>query len=123
MAAKVTKLTRDFLISSVHPAAPVPFDVPEWGGTIFIEQAKTGKTAHYSELMSKLKDEQVNVATMIAFCVTEDGQPLFTEEDAEWIRNQPVAITNKITAKIMEVNGFSSAVQDSAEENFEKAGS
>ena len=116
-------ITREYLMQNITACTPVEYEIPEWGGSVFIERAMTEKAAEYSSRLDKLDDISANVALIIAFCINEDGSPLFMKEDAEWLGKQPLSITGPLAKKIATLNGFTADIQEEAEKNFEKAGS
>lgn len=116
-------ITREFLMQNVSSCKPIEVECPEWGGAVLIERAKTNKAVEYRERLAKLEEMNANIGFIIAFCVNEDGTPLFTEADADWLGEQPVSVTSRLAERIAQVNGFTKESQDVAEENFEKAGS
>lgn len=116
-------ITREYLMQNVAACTPVEYEVPEWGGHVFIERTMTEKAAEYSARLDKLNDLSANVALIIAFCINEDGSPLFMEGDAEWLGKQPLSVTGPLAKKIAMLNGFSADIQEEAEKNFEKADS
>lgn len=117
-------ITRDFLMTHVSELKPCKFHVAEWGGDILIERARARKVATYRERLAKENEEDtIGLGFIIAFCVNEDGTPLFTEADREWLGNQSASVINSIVSKIVEINGFRKEEQDEAEKNSEKADS
>jgi hypothetical protein len=118
-----TIITREFLMNNVASCKPVEVECPEWGGSVLVERAKTNKAILYRERLAKLEDINANIGFIIAFCVNEDGSPLFTEADADWLGEQPFSVTNRLAERIAQVNGFTKETQETAEENFDKADS
>lgn len=116
-------ITREFLMSHVSARKPVEVDCPEWGGKVLVERARARKHAEYSTFLKKLDDDNPNIGLVIAFCVDEKGDNLFTEADVEWLGDQPLSVVNRLARVIAEENGFTKEVQEEAEENFEKADS
>ena len=114
-------LNHDFIISNIAPIKPVPFYVEEWGGEVLIERARAGKALTYREQLKNTDESGIDF--ILAFCVEEDGKPLFTAKDRKWLENQPVAVINKIVSEIIKVNGFGKTESDEAEKNSEKADS
>lgn len=116
-------ITREFLMSHVSARKPVEVDCPEWGGTVLVERARARKHAEYSALLEKLENINPNIGLVIAFCVDEKGNNLFTEADIEWLGDQPLSVVNRIARVVAEENGLTKEIQEAAEENFEKADS
>lgn len=116
-------ITRDYLMQNIVACTPVKYEIPEWGGYVFIERTMTEKAAEYSARLDKLDDISANVALIIAFCINEDGTPLFLKEDAEWLGKQPLSVTGPLAKKIAALNGFTADIQEEAEKNFERADS
>lgn len=116
-------ITRDYLMQNIVACEPVMYEIPEWGGHVYIERTMTEKAAEYSARLDKLDDVSANIALILAFCVNEDGSPLFLKEDAEWLGKQPLSVTGPLAKKIATLNGFTADIQEEAEKNFEKADS
>lgn len=106
-------LNHDFLIANITPAKPEPFYVEEWGGEILIERARAGKALAYREQLKNT--DEAGIDFILAFCVEEDGSPLFTEKDRKWLEDQPVSVINKIVFEVIRVNGFGKQESDDAE--------
>ena len=41
-------ITREYLMQNVAACTPVEYEVPEWGGHVFIERTMTEKAAEYA---------------------------------------------------------------------------
>jgi hypothetical protein len=80
-------------------------DVPEWGGAVLVKAV--GQDEQTVRWLSWAPTESVarQVSVAIACCVTEDGAPLFTPEDAAWLGTKSAAALGRVFKAACEVNG------------------
>ena len=116
-------VNREFLIQNISACEPVKYEIREWGGYVLIGRVMADKASEYRSCLDGLDDVSANIALIIAFCINEDGTPLFKKEDAEWLGKQPLSIIGSLAKKIAMLNGLTMDVQEEAEKNFERADS
>lgn len=95
-------LTRESILGT--KPAPKPLEIPEWGGTIYIRKLSVAA-------IKALKDDSENVSAvrwLILCVVDENGNPLFTDADADQLESSSsYEVCMKVIKAAMEYNGLS----------------
>lgn len=91
-------------ILDVAPAI-VPFDMPEWGGTVHL------RAVPFAEAMELQSASGVDYAPLliVACVVDEAGAPIFTADDVPALKRKPMRQINKLLARINELNALGAA--------------
>lgn len=98
-------LTRDQILAagdaSARAVAPVP--VPEWGGTVYVRLLDLPQALAWSGE----QDTARKAALLVRFAVAdEEGNPLFTDEDLDWLARQPQLTLQRVSVAALEHNGL-----------------
>lgn len=115
-------LSRDQILAADDlPAEEV--DVPEWGGTVLV-RGMTGAERDKFEMRMYLDrdklDESPVRARVVAWCtLDEDGKPLFTQKDVEWLAGKSGAALDRIFSVAQRLSRVDEKAAKAAEENFE----
>lgn len=98
-------LSRDEILakaSATHP--PIPVDVPEWGGQVYVRRMSVGDVANYHQRIQAADSAKVNaVALSLAVC-DENGKQLCSEADLSWIDDLPSSAFQKIMTEFFAAN-------------------
>jgi hypothetical protein len=100
--------------------APVPFEVPEWGGTVYIRKLPLGLRFEIIEAAGDDESALLNADTIIRLVMGavcgEDGKLLFGEADAEFLANEADAeVIATVAAEVVKVAGWTeTALEDAA---------
>lgn len=109
-------LTRDEIRASRQDRKPVRLEVPEWGGDVFVRVM----SAKESLELTDIKDQnQMIFAVLIAGLVTEDGERLFTTEDAAWLEEEPFHVVLRVFTEVARVSGLPVGNAEEAVQVFE----
>ncbi len=108
-------LSREQLLK---PAA-VPVEVvtvPEFDGTVSIKGMTARQRSKFEEQFTtaagnpnRKRRAQMRERLIVACCVDDDGQPLFTEEDVPAIGDMPAVVIEPLVDACQRVVGFTSA--------------
>jgi hypothetical protein len=93
-------------------------EVPEWGGSVTV-RAMTSRERDAYEASMVEGDKYVNVrARLVASClVDENGERMFSDEDAEALGNKGASAMNRIFNVVTRINGFSDSDLEDLEKN------
>ena len=100
--------------------APVPFEVPEWGGTVYIR--KLPLTLRFEIIEAAGDDESALLSAewlirlVMGAVVDEDGEPIFGKDDAEFLANEADAeVVGNVANEVLRVAGLTAtALEDAA---------
>lgn len=86
--------------------------MPEWDGSVWCRAFTGGDTDYIQQIMEtkKLPNGQparypVRAYILIRGVVDEAGERIFKLEDAEFLTDQPVALTNRLIQALTDLNG------------------
>lgn len=95
--------------------------VPQWGGDVCIRRLTVIEEERYWDILDDVRNEKhvpqgKRGSTVLMACVNEDGSPLFTSADAEWLGSD----ANKdaiqlVAAAIRQLSGVTSEEQSEIE--------
>jgi len=111
-------LSREQILASRGDRRPVPVEVEEWGGTVYLKQLTVADQIKLSEANSPA---QMPVAVLVACVCDENGVPLFHEADAQELAQESFSIILKVFAEAARLNGLSTKELDEAMASFEPA--
>ena len=126
---KLGRLTRD-AIRAADDLHREEVEVPEWGGSVLV-QGMTGKQRDQFEQRQMivrgrgrsrtaemdLSNFRANV--VMACCVNEDGTPLFTAGDLEWLTDKSAAALSRVAEVAIRLSGISEEDQGELLGNLE----
>lgn len=127
---KVKGLTAAELFN-VPRRAPVPVAVPGMG-TVYVRSIKARERDRFEIVAGRERERArkdrggerpVKVrALLVALCACdEDGKPLFSEDDAEQLSEQPADVIDLIFDAAAKLNRMGATDEDDAEKNSEPA--
>lgn len=108
-------LTREQILASRGDRKPVPFDVPEWGGTVYI---KVMSVRDQVELTDGKKPTDVPLLVVLQSVVDENGQRLFLDDDVEWLADEAFPVVLRVFTFAAKLNGLSTAELEEAVASF-----
>lgn len=107
-------LTRDQILSARRGRKPTALEVPEWGGTVYIRVLSAE-----DQLAIADSDGGVTpVKVLVACLVDENGERLFSGEDATELGKEDFPVILRVFAEVARLNGLSSKELDEAMESF-----
>jgi hypothetical protein len=102
---------------ALRPVSKEDVPLPEFGDGVVIsvwgmtagertrfEQSMQGKSGPIAARVAEIRERLV-----IACCKTDDGQPMFTVDDIDALRQQPADIIERIVNVAQRLSGFSAA--------------
>jgi hypothetical protein len=92
----------------------LPFYVEEWGGDVFIRPLTVAEQGALAEA----SPTQMPVRVILACVTDETGKPMFLDEDAGWLADEPFPVILKVFAQAAKLNGLSTAELDEAMRSF-----
>lgn len=111
-------LTREQILASRAERKPVPLEVPEWGGEVFV---RVLSAKDQMELSEGIKPTEMPVKVIIHCLVDEAGEPIFADEDFETLAAEEFPIIMRIFAVVAKLNGLSTRELEEAVETFTSA--
>jgi hypothetical protein len=111
-------LTREQILTSRKDRKPVPLEVPEWGGEVYVRVLSAKDQA---ELSDGVKPAEVPIRVLVHCLVDETGQPILKEEDTEALAEEDFPIIMRVFAFAAKLNGLSTKELEEAMENFAPA--
>lgn len=94
-------------IFAVDDSELTPYDVPQWGGTIYIRVMNAEEAISFSELTAdpaRRKQAMLRLVTMC--CCNEKGEQLFRPDQVEKLKKKSVKVFLGIQNKIFEINSM-----------------
>ena len=122
----MTGLTKEQILAA-KDAAPVPVEVPEWGGTVYVRPMSAGDRDDWeSELITRVEKRKESLreanknlrAVFLAMCLCDDaGQLLFGPDDIEALSAKSYRAVDRAYDKAQTINGLSEADVAELEKN------
>src|SRR6266540_1372540 len=110
-------LTREQILAARSRRKPIPLEVPEWGGTVYIKILSAGDQVALSS--NGHKDVEIPIFLVAATLVSEDGERLFTDEDVPLLLEEEFPIIMRVYREAARHNGISTEELDEAMQSFE----
>jgi hypothetical protein len=122
----VTGLTKEQILAA-NDAAPVPVEVPEWGGTVYVRPMSAGERDRWEgELIERTEKRKESIvkatenmrAVFLAKCLCdESGALLFGPEDIEALAGRSYRAVDRAFEAAQSINGLSEADVEELEKN------
>src|SRR6266545_4701761 len=109
-------LTREQILAAPSRQQPIPLEVPEWGGTVYIKVLSAGDQAAMSS--NGHKEAEMPIWLLVGCLVSEDGKRLFTDEDVPALLEQEFPIIMRVFSEAARHNGLSTKELDEAMQSF-----
>lgn len=101
-------------------------EVPEWGGSVYVQQFRGSDTDAIAEMVDKVDPRTKRKVTraglrpyiLIRAVVDENGNRVFNHNDIPFLAGQPVKVTNRIIEVLTRLNGGDDLEEEYAE-NFD----
>jgi hypothetical protein len=111
-------LTREQILAARRDRKPQRFEVPEWGGDVFIRVLSAADQMDLAE-GTEAKDTPIKV--LIRSLVSENGEPLFTDEDFAELAKEDWPVIMRVFQESAHMNGLSTKELDEAMAGFAQA--
>lgn len=108
-------LTREHILAARKDRKPHRYEVPEWGGDVFIRVLSAQDQMQLSE---GADEKQMPVRVLLHTLVTEEGERLFTDEDFAELAGEDFPIILRVFSEAAKLNGLSTTELDEAMEGF-----
>lgn len=84
------------------------YDMPEWGGHVFIRKFSIAQRDELSKIYDKEEKNWMDamLETILYGVVDEAGNPIFTKQDFELLKNQDGETLSNLHAEILKYNGM-----------------
>lgn len=110
-------LTRDQILAAQDIPAPVPVDVPEWGGTVFVRvmsgterdawEAASLKIQGTGKKTSAVPNLENARARLCALCLCDEhGKRLFSNNDVAELGKKNARALDRVYDKASQINGI-----------------
>src|SRR6266511_307714 len=109
-------LTREQILAAPRKRAPVPFEVPEWGGTVYIKVLSAGDQVKMSS--NGRAEAEMPIWLLVGCLVSKDGARLFTDEDVPALLEEEFPVIMRIFSEAARHNGLSTKELDEAMQSF-----
>lgn len=87
-----------------------PFDVPEWGGQVYLAPLMAADRDAFEQSVSidgkNVNLKNVRARLLCAAIVDENGERIFKEADAEVLGKKSGAVIGRIYERVQELNGL-----------------
>ncbi len=111
-------LTREQILAARKDRKPHRFEVPEWGGDVFIRVLSAEDQATLSD---ETDPKRMPVKVLIYALVDEQGERLFTDEDFAELMQEEFPVILRVFTEAAHLNGLSTKELDEAMEGFASA--
>jgi hypothetical protein len=111
-------LTRDQILGSRRDRKPVPLDVPEWGGQVYV---RVMSAKDQVELTDGHRPTDIPMLVLIHCLVDENGQQILEEGDIDALSQEDFPVIMRLFAFVAKLNGLSTTELDEAMERFTPA--
>ena len=111
-------LTRAQILPSRRDRKPHRFEVPEWGGDVFIRVLSAQDQMVLADA-GEAKDTPIRV--LLFSLVDEDGNRLFTDEDFTELIQEDWPVIMRVFQEAAHLNGLSTKELDEAMAGFQQA--
>jgi len=111
-------LTREQILAARRNRKPQRFEVPEWGGEVFI---RVLSAEDQMALADGEDSKQVPVKVLCATLVDEDGTRLFTDDDAAELAREDFPVIMRVFSEAAKLNGLSTKELDEAMAGLQQA--
>ena len=93
-----------------------PLEVPEWDATVALRSLTVEQKAELVGDGADITPRQALecLPRVLVSCVydPETDAPLFTDEDNEWLKEQPAAVVERVAGEAMELSGLTPDAAD-----------
>jgi hypothetical protein len=112
VAKEEVSLTAEAILS-FEDLKPVPYNIPEWGGKVFIRQLSAAEGLELGELLGEKQTKGSNVKVLV-FCLSDAaGKRLFRDDQTKVLQGKSMKVLNRAAQECLKVNGIGA---DSAEQ-------
>lgn len=111
-------LTREQILAARKDRKPHRFEVPEWGGDVFIRVLSGNDQM---ELSKDTAPEETPGRVLVHSLVSEEGELLFTEEDVHELMQEDWPVIMRVFSESAKLNGLSTKELDEAMAGFVQA--
>lgn len=108
-------LTREQILASRADRKPVPLDVPEWGGQVYVRVMSARDQA---ALADDTTPGEMPVRILLLSIVDEEGNRIFTEEDFPALMDEDFPVIMRVFAFTAKLNGLSTDELEAAMASF-----
>ncbi len=111
-------LTREQILAARRNRKPHRFEVPEWGGDVFI---RVLSAEDQLALADNENPTEAPIRVLLCSLVSEDGERLFADEDFAELVQEDWPVIMRVFAEAAHLNGLSTKELDEAMEGFGNA--
>ena len=94
----------------------IEFEVPQWGGVIFLRKL-SGKERMDLVTQTSEEDDKGMVKFLARYIFDEHGNRMFTDDKLELLNAKASDVLDDIAQKVSTLNGLSKAAEDDIEKN------
>lgn len=107
MSKAKNTLTASALMSACAAIlTPIRVSLPEIGGDVFVKRHTLAERDAFNDAIKGLEKTEQNAIGVTLVTCDEQGNLIFTSEDAKKIKGLPSSVTNKILYEYNVANGF-----------------
>lgn len=92
-------------------------EVPEWGGSVLVRSLSVQEGTALSERMQDENGKIINELATLYSLIYGVADPVFSEEDAAWLKQKSLGAVTKVTNVFMRLNGFDKQAVNEARKN------
>jgi hypothetical protein len=111
-------LTREQILAARKDRKPHRYEVPEWGGDVFI---RVLSAADQMLLSDEADPKNTFVKVLLYSLVDEEGERLFSDADFDELVQEDWPVIMRVFAESAHLNGLSTKELDEAMESFASA--
>lgn len=114
---KMTTFGKSALLTAIAASAmlePQRLTIEELDGDVFVKRLTLGERDQYFADMKEVTKQggNGNVEAFVYAILTEDGEPMFTLDDADIIKSLPPGLTTTVLHEFNKINRFIAADND-----------
>jgi hypothetical protein len=108
-------LTREQILAARHDRKPQLFDVPEWGGSVYL---RVLTAADQIALSDDVTPKDVPLQVLVHAIVDEQGVRVFTDDDVDELAQEDFPVIMRVFAAAAKLNGLSTDELEAAVASF-----
>jgi hypothetical protein len=112
-ATPVEKVLSADDILGTKDLAPVPYDIPEWGGKVYIRQLSAAEGRELGDLIEGPQKKGTTVKIVLFGLCDASGKRIFQDHQTKAMEGKCMKVINRVSTEILKVNGL---VPDKAEQ-------
>lgn len=112
-------LTREQILAARRDRKPHRYEVPEWGGEVYIRVLSAEDQMHLAD--NEGDPARTPIRVLLYALVDDTGERLFTDADFDELAGEDFPVVMRVFSEVAKLNGLSTKELDEAMEGFAQA--